>query len=73
MSRTYIDSKGRIKLEPTAIEFNTKEREQLITNEPFGMISYNLPYSIGKRNRWQLCEYFEENPAEFQARANSIS
>lgn len=63
---TFVDAKGKWRREPKALEFNLEERENLVMKEPFGMSSYNVSYSLGKHQRWQFDEYFEENPQDFQ-------
>lgn len=62
----FVDAKGKWRREPKALEFNLEERENLVMKGPYGMSSYNVPYSLGKHQRWQFDEYFEENPQDFQ-------
>jgi hypothetical protein len=54
------------------LAFNKDEREHLVSSGPFGMNAYSIQYSLGKHKRWELNEYFEENPKEFQVIFNFI-
>jgi hypothetical protein len=41
-------------------------RQQIINNDPFAMSSLTVGYSMSKKKRWLLAEYFEENVQDFQ-------
>lgn len=41
-------------------------RQQAIKTDPFGMNLFEVGYSLSKRKRWLLPEYFEKNAHKFQ-------
>lgn len=69
----YINYQGQWKRDPKALDLGVDEREQLVKKDPFGMDSFNLGYSLGKKKRWELYQCFEESPEKFQHPLDNIT